>query len=153
MGEGPPVVLLHGLTCHLGYWLRVIPLLGGARVVAFDFRGHGLTEHADSYRYADYERELLSLLDRLELDQATIVGHSLGGYVALLAASRSDRIGRVLAIDVKSDWTDDDVALAERSRGAAQRVETERDVVTTRLVSSLAPSVLRPDELALVAER
>src|SRR5437870_2444804 len=53
MGEGPPVVLLHGLPCHLGYWLRVIPLLGGARVVAFDFRGHGLAKHADSYRYAD----------------------------------------------------------------------------------------------------
>jgi len=83
----------------------------------------------------------------------TIAGHSLGGYVALFAASRSDRIGRVLALDVKSDWTEEDVALAERSRGALQRVESERDVLITRLGRSLAPAVLSPDELELVAER
>jgi esterase len=122
-------------------------------VVALDFRGHGLSRHRDSYGYAEYERDLLSLLDRLELDQPTLAGHSLGGYVALLAASRSDRIGRVLAIDVKSDWTDDDAAVAERSRGASQRVEPDRDVLTTRLAKSLAPAVLGPDGLELLAER
>jgi len=152
-GQGRPVVLLHGLTCHLGYWLRVIPMLGGVRVVALDFRGHGLSEHSDSYRYEDYERDLLWLLDRLELDEVTIAGHSLGAYVALLAASRSDRIGRVLAIDVKSDWTDEDAAFAERSRGASQRVEPEREALADRLARSLGPAVLSPDELELLAER
>ena len=122
-------------------------------MVALDFRGHGLSPHSDSYGYADYKRDLLSLLDRLDIDQATVVGHSLGGYVALLAASRSERIGRVLAIDVKSDWTDDDAAFAERSRGASQRVEPEREALTGRLVKSLAPAVLGPEELELVAER
>ena len=146
-------MLLHGLTCHLGYWLRVVPLLEGVRVVALDLRGHGLSEHADSYGYADYERDLLSLLDRLELGQATLAGHSLGGYVALLAASRSDRIGRVVAIDVKSDWTDDDAALAERSRDGSQRVEPEREVLIGRLAKSVAPAVLDPDELKFFAER
>jgi pimeloyl-ACP methyl ester carboxylesterase len=152
-GHGQPVVLLHGLTCHLGYWLGVIPLLEGVRVLALDFRGHGLSEHSDSYRYEDYERDLLWLLDRLELDEVTIAGHSLGGYVALLAASRSDRIGRVLALDVKTDWTDEDAAFAERSRGASQRVEPEREALTARLAGSLGPAVLSPDELELLAER
>jgi pimeloyl-ACP methyl ester carboxylesterase len=128
-------------------------LLSGVRVVALDFRGHGLSQYRDAYGYAEYERDLLSLLNRLELDQPTLAGHSLGGYVALLAASRSDRIGRVLAIDVKGDWTDDDAAVAERSRGASERVELEREVLTTRLARSLAPAVLGPDELELVAER
>ncbi|HMI99061.1 MAG TPA: alpha/beta fold hydrolase [Gaiellaceae bacterium] len=49
-GQGRPVVLLHGLTCHLGYWLRVVPLLEGIRLVALDFRGHGHSGHRDSYR-------------------------------------------------------------------------------------------------------
>ena len=40
----------------------------------------------------------------------------LGGYVALLAASRSDRVSAVLAVDVKSDWTEQDAAFAERFR-------------------------------------
>jgi pimeloyl-ACP methyl ester carboxylesterase len=152
-GEGRPVLLLHGLTCHLGYWLRVVPLLEGVRVVALDFRGHGLSEPRDSYGYADYEDDVTWLLDRLELDDVTVAGHSLGGYVALLAASRSDRIGRVLAIDVKSDWSDEDAAFAERSRGATQRVEPDRDALPIRLAKSVSPAVLSADELELLAER
>ncbi|MGH3082589.1 MAG: alpha/beta fold hydrolase [Gaiellaceae bacterium] len=85
-GKGPPVVLLHGLTCHLGYWCRVISLLNGVRIVALDFRGHGLSEHRDSYGYMHYERDLLSLLDAFDLDRITVAGHSLGGYVALCGA-------------------------------------------------------------------
>ena len=129
------------------------PLLEGVRVVALDFRGHGLSEHRDSYGYADYEDDVTWLLDRLELDDVTVAGHSLGGYVALLAASRSDRIGRVLAIDVKSDWTDEDAAFAERSRGATQRVEPDRDALLTRLAKSVSPAALSADELELLAER
>jgi esterase len=152
-GEGRPVLLLHGLTCHLGYWLRVLPRLEGARVVALDFRGHGLSDHCDSYGYADYEHDVMWLLDRLELDDVTVAGHSLGGYVALLAASRSDRIGRVLAIDVKSDWTDEDATFAERSGGATQCLEPDREAFLTRLAKSVSPAVLSADELELLAER
>ena len=152
-GEGRPVLLLHGLTCHLGYWLRVTPLLQDARVVALDFRGHGQSEHADSYGYEDYQQDLVWLLDRLELDHVTVAGHSLGGYVALLAATRSERIGRVLAIDVKSDWTEDDAAFAERSREATQRVEPEREALLGRLARSVFPTSLDADELELLAER
>ena len=149
-GAGPPVVLLHGLTCHLGYWLRVLPLLGSLRVVALDFRGHGLSDHRNSYGYADYEYDLLWLLDRLELDRVTVAGHSLGGYVALSAARRSNRIGRVLAIDVKSDWTEEDSAFAARSRGRSQRVEADREVLVGRLAKSVDLSL---DELEVVAKR
>jgi pimeloyl-ACP methyl ester carboxylesterase len=45
------------------------------------------------------------LLDELGLERVAVAGHSLGAYVALLAATRSDRLASVLAIDVKSDWT------------------------------------------------
>jgi pimeloyl-ACP methyl ester carboxylesterase len=74
-GKGRPVVLLHGLTCHLGYWWRVISLLNGVRIVALDFRGHGLSEHRDSHGYVHYERDLLSLLDALD-HRITVAGHS-----------------------------------------------------------------------------
>jgi esterase len=131
----------------------VTPLLEGVRVIAVDFRGHGLSEHAGSYGYADYEQDLTSLLDRLELEQVTVAGHSLGGYVALLAACRSDRIARVLAIDVKSDWTEEDAAFAERSRGATQRVEPELEALVGRLAKSVSPSDLDAKELELLAER
>jgi pimeloyl-ACP methyl ester carboxylesterase len=152
-GDGPPVVLLHGLTCNAAYWLRVVPLLAGRRVVALDFGGHGLSAHRDAYRYADYESDLLALLDELALDRVTVAGHSLGGYVALLAATRSDRIGAVVAIDVKSDWTDADADLAERSRGSSQRVEPDRRALVDRLARSLQQVDLDERELEHVAER
>ena len=128
-------------------------LLDGVRVIALDFRGHGLSEHADLYGYADYESDLTWLIDRLELDDVTVAGHSLGGYVALLAATRTKRIGRVLAIDVKSDWTEEDAAFAVRSRDAAQRVEPERESLLGRLAKSVLPTELDQDELELLAER
>jgi pimeloyl-ACP methyl ester carboxylesterase len=149
-GAGPPVVLLHGLTCNSDYWLRVVPLLDGPRVIALDFGGHGLSEHRDSYAYVDYESDLLWLLDKVGLDGIAVAGHSLGGYVALLAASRTDRIASVLAIDVKSDWTDADAELAERSRDATQRVEPERAALVDRLSRTLPP--VSSDELELLAQ-
>jgi pimeloyl-ACP methyl ester carboxylesterase len=59
----------------------------------------------------------------------------------------------VLAIDVKSDWTDADAELAERSRDAAQRVEPDRAALVDRLARTLQPVVPAPDELELLAER
>jgi 3-oxoadipate enol-lactonase len=151
-GEGTPVILLHGLTCNAAYWLRVVPLLEGLRVIALDFRGHGLSRHRDSYGYADYEHDLLSLIDELGLERITVAGHSLGGYVALLAATRSDRIEAVLAADVKSDWTEADARLAEQSRDASQRVESSRETLIDRLARSL-PSTLTVHELETIALR
>ena len=144
--------MLHGLTCNAAYWLRVVPLLAGLRVIALDFGGHGLSPHRDSYGYAEYERDLLAVLDELGLDRVPVAGHSLGGYVALLAATRTDRVSAVLAIDVKSDWSAADAELAERSRDAAQRVEPDRDALVERLARTL-PAALTADELEVLAER
>ena len=137
----------------MGYWLRVTPLLTGVRVLALDFRGHGLSEHRDSYTYADYEGDLGALLDELDLEDVTVAGHSLGGYVALGAATRDERIARVVAIDVKSDWTEEDAAFAERARAGGQRVESERDVLLDRLARSVTPVVLSEPELEAIADR
>jgi pimeloyl-ACP methyl ester carboxylesterase len=150
-GAGRPVVLLHGLTCSSAFWLRVVPLLDGLRAISLDFGGHGLSGHRDSYGYADYERDLSWLLDELGHERATVAGHSLGGYVALLAATKTDRIASVLAIDVKSDWTDADAELADRSRDSAQRVEPERATLVDRLARTIPP--VAADELDVLVER
>jgi pimeloyl-ACP methyl ester carboxylesterase len=147
------VILLHGLTCNAAYWLRVTPLLDGVRTIAADFRGHGLSGHRPSYRYADYQHDLLWLIEELGYERVAVAGHSLGGYVALLAATQSDRIAAVLAVDVKSDWTAADEALAERSRGASQRVEPDRDALVARLARTLEPVALTADELEQLAVR
>jgi esterase len=122
-------------------------LLEGLRVIELDFRGHGLSRHFDSYRYNDYERDLEDVIAALGLDNVTVVGHSLGGYAALRASTRVDRISAVLAVDVKSDWTAADADLAERSRSASQRVESDREVLVDRLMRTLKPVTLAGAEL------
>jgi pimeloyl-ACP methyl ester carboxylesterase len=66
---------------------------------------------------------------------------------------RDERIGTVLAIDVKSDWTEEDAAFAERSRAGAQRVQPDRRALVERLARGLAPAVLTDTELESLAER
>jgi pimeloyl-ACP methyl ester carboxylesterase len=73
--------------------------------------------------------------------------------VALGAATRDDRIAAVLAIDVKSDWTEDDEVLSRRSRDASQRVEPDRSTLVGRPARSVAPAVLGEAELEGLADR
>jgi pimeloyl-ACP methyl ester carboxylesterase len=104
-GNGPPVVLLHGLACGRRMWFHQIRALRGRfRVIAYDLRGHGRTEapaSAADYSAAHLTRDLVGVLDACKLEQAAIVGFSLGGGPALaLAASRPERVSRLVLADV-----------------------------------------------------
>lgn len=102
-GIGKPVVLIHGWTLASEIWtLQTDWLAGrGLRVVAYDRRGHGTSDKpADGYDYDTLAADLASVLDRLDLRDVTLVGHSMGaGEVArYLARYGSNRIARVLLV-------------------------------------------------------
>ena len=84
--DGPVLLLIHGIGAHCGTWEQVAPLLAreGMRVVTVDLPGHGQsgTDHGD-YSLPATARTLNALLERLGHSQVTVVGHSLGGGVAL----------------------------------------------------------------------
>ncbi len=83
---GPVVVLLHGLASSSATWVDVMPLLGRhAHVIAPDLLGHGRSAKPRSgdYSLGAYAAGLRDLLVALDLDRATIVGHSFGGGVAM----------------------------------------------------------------------
>src|ERR1700691_4137709 len=101
VGTGPPVVLLHGFACGKRMWFHQIRALRSRfRVIAYDQRGHGQTDapaNATDYSAAHLARDLVGVLDALEIEQAAIVGFSLGGGPALaLAASRPERVCRLV---------------------------------------------------------
>ena len=89
-GSGPDVVLIHGLTGDLSIWFlsRTIPVLAQThRVTAYDLRGHGYTDApAEGYTSLDHARDLIGLLDVLNIDRARLVGHSFGAVIAVHAA-------------------------------------------------------------------
>ena len=84
--DGPVVVLLHGMAGSSATWSHVMPLLGRAcRVIAPDLLGHGESAKpvAGDYSLGSYASGVRDLLVALGLERATVVGHSLGGGVAL----------------------------------------------------------------------
>jgi pimeloyl-ACP methyl ester carboxylesterase len=97
-GEGPPVLLLHGYGDTADGWRRVIPgLLARHRVIAIDVPPFGRSGDPRTPRLIDFYGPFLpELLDRLEVDRATVIGHSLGGAIALhLSLERPERVERL----------------------------------------------------------
>jgi 3-oxoadipate enol-lactonase len=87
-GEGSPMVLVHGFPLDHTIWEPVVPLLKShARLILPDLRGHGRSPAPDGvYDMRTIADDILALFDSLELERATLVGHSMGGYAALAFA-------------------------------------------------------------------
>ena len=104
-GRGaPPLVFLHGFGADQGVWRNVAPAFAGRReVVTYDHMdsGRSLCAGQDHRRYrtlSGYAEDLETLLDLLDLRSAIIVGHSVAGMIALLAARRTTRISALVMV-------------------------------------------------------
>jgi pimeloyl-ACP methyl ester carboxylesterase len=97
-GDGPPILLIHGYGDTADGWRRVVPgLLKDHRVVALDMPPFGRSDEPPKGKLLDFYSEFFpTFLDEIGLDRATVVGHSLGGAVALrLAVENPDRVERL----------------------------------------------------------
>ncbi|OLN22604.1 alpha/beta hydrolase [Domibacillus antri] len=94
-GKGQPIVLLHGFCGSAAYWEKTVPELSKQyRVIVPDLPGHGASSADNLPQTIEGMAENVKLLlDELEIENAVIFGHSLGGYVALAFAEKnSDRL-------------------------------------------------------------
>lgn len=86
-GTGKPVLLVHGFTLNRSIWdAQVAYLAARYQVITPDLPGHGETPpvaDGEPVTISGMARELLTLMDRLGIQQAALAGHSMGGYVAL----------------------------------------------------------------------
>lgn len=103
-GEGPAVLLMHGLTATRRYVVMGSTALerAGFRVVAYDARGHGRSAPAPSahaYTYDDLAGDALAVLNRLGLERATLAGASMGAHTAVrLALTHPERVAGLALI-------------------------------------------------------
>ena len=102
LGTGRPLVILHGLFGSLDNWNTLAKRWArDLRVVSVDLRNHGRSPHHTSMTYEDMVGDLRMLFDRLDLRDAVLLGHSMGGKAAMAyAAAHPDRLGGLIVADI-----------------------------------------------------
>ena len=100
----PPLIFLHGTGCDASDWMPVTEgLPDNQRCIALDFRGHGQsTVPSQPFTLGNLAEDVLHLADNLRLHELVIVGHSLGGMVAMEVARRSSC---VIGLVLLEGWT------------------------------------------------
>ena len=133
-GDGPPLLLIHGIGDSSRTWEQVIPLLAREHlVIAPDLLGHGASDkpRAD-YSVAAYANGMRDLLAVLGIDRVTLVGHSLGGGVAMQFAYQfPEKTERLVLVS--------SAAPARRLAGAAARHAARRARRAVRAAAAAAP--------------
>jgi pimeloyl-ACP methyl ester carboxylesterase len=107
-GEGFPLVLVHGFTGSSLDWADVVePLTRDRQVITLDHRGHGEspnTGDAATYTFDQLVADFSRLVDRLGLDHFDLLGHSMGGIVAMrYALARPERLRSLILMDTAAD--------------------------------------------------
>jgi pimeloyl-ACP methyl ester carboxylesterase len=102
LGEGEPVLAIHGLGGNWNMWLENLPALAQRhRVIAVDLPGFGRSApSADGIAIHGYSRALSRLLEELALEQTVLIGNSLGGWIAADIALRApERVRALVLVD------------------------------------------------------
>jgi pimeloyl-ACP methyl ester carboxylesterase len=129
-GSGDPLLLIHGLSGSGRWWARNVDSLSERhRVYVVDLAGFGRSRSAPRIRLHDTAAFLRRWMDAVQIERASIVGHSMGGAIAAtLAADHPDRVDRLIAVN------------------AAALMANRRDLVfrfgSGRVIASLSPSFL-----------
>ncbi|WP_111411895.1 alpha/beta fold hydrolase [Billgrantia lactosivorans] len=101
-GEGPPLIVVHGLLGSADNWRsHVKQWQARRRVVAVDLRNHGRSPHAEGMSYREMAGDLLALMDRLQITRAHLLGHSMGGKIVItLARLAPERVVSLIVADI-----------------------------------------------------
>ncbi|MFN6303641.1 MAG: alpha/beta fold hydrolase [Planctomycetota bacterium] len=99
--SGPVLVMLHGVTRMWRDWEPMVPFLSHDwTIYAIDHRGHGQSDRAQGYLVSDYAEDLIDLLQQGSLGESVVLlGHSLGGMVAAIAASEVPELVRAAVLE------------------------------------------------------
>ncbi|WP_075171423.1 alpha/beta fold hydrolase [Neptunomonas phycophila] len=102
LGNGQPLIILHGLFGTLENWGSQIKTLSESfNVIAVDLRNHGRSPHSDEMNYSVMADDVIELMDDLGLKTAKLMGHSMGGKVAMqMALNHAERIQQLIIVDI-----------------------------------------------------
>jgi esterase len=150
-GQGPPVVLLHGLfgaARNFGAIQRA--LAPRFRVIALDMRNHGGSPHDPDMRYPALAEDVRDTLRSLDTGKAAVVGHSMGGKAAMaMALQWPEDVGRLLVSDIAPvAYQHGNKAIAE----AMAAIELTSSLTRQEADAALTGVVPRPDVRAFLLQ-
>ncbi|HTF96488.1 MAG TPA: alpha/beta hydrolase [Cellvibrio sp.] len=99
--KNPPILLQHGIQSHSAVWEKLARLLheSGFQVIMPDRRGHGLSDHFDSYHLLDYVADLNHILEYFCCNSINLIGHCESSMITtLLAGARPEKINQLINI-------------------------------------------------------
>ncbi|MCY3845306.1 MAG: alpha/beta fold hydrolase [Acidobacteria bacterium] len=148
-GAGRPVVFAHGAGgTHLSWWQQVPVLAEHVQCITFDHRGFGYSRDVDGGPgRAAFVEDLRGLLDHLEIEKASLVGQSMGGWTSLGFASKyPERVEALVLCDTPGGYSDPEVAelMAQRPAevGAFAASFADREPALTFLYREIQRSTL-----------
>jgi len=174
MGEGEPLVLLHGFTANskINWEMSGIAenlVKSGRRVIMFDARGHGESEkphHSYSYWNRAMAKDLISIVEYLELYEYDILGYSMGAKVAIEATHMSEGMRSLVLAGLyiyEKDWTmsskerkarvknmlDDNPKEKDPYREFADKTGGDRKAFAARIEGNIYPEFIYADLMKL----
>lgn len=125
-GKGDPLIVLHGLYGSSDNWVTIAKEFEKFfRVILVDLRNHGQSPHSNDHKYTDMANDLLELFGTLKIEKANILGHSMGGRVAMqFAIDYPDKIHSLIIEDI-TPWGYD-----HNSKIAQPYLEEHKQIVT-----------------------
>ncbi len=148
-GDGPLLVLIHGLGANAAVWDDFLPVLEenwSGRWLIPELRGHGRSFHRPPYGFGMHAADVAGLTGQDE--EVTLVGHSMGGMVAFALATGifGVRVKSVVAFGVKVDWPEEDLDRARAVAAApAKQFHSRDDAVERYLRVSGLKGLAGPD--------
>ena len=147
VGSGPPLLILHGLFGSGSNWRGMALRLSSTHTVhTVDLRNHGASPWADAMGYAEMADDVVQVCDRLRLASPAVMGHSMGGKVAMAMALRHpQRVSRLIVVDIAPvTYTDTLTPFAEAMRGTNVVAAATRAEVQARLRQAVPDPAVVP---------
>jgi esterase len=102
LGQGEPIVILHGLFGSSDNWLTQAKILGAHyKVYSVDLRNHGQSPHSDEFDYVSMVQDLSEFINTNQIQNPVLIGHSMGGKAAMnFALANQDMLSKLIVFDI-----------------------------------------------------
>jgi len=150
-GEGSAVLFIHGYPLDHTVWLdQVAGMRNRHRCIAPDLRGYGMSDRTieTTLPMRRFAEDLVTLVDRLELERVDVVGLSMGGYVALALWELAPQVVRSMVLMDTRAGADNEAGRAKRDVGITGLLTDGRAMLASNLVGALLSEPPSPDAAA-----